>query len=106
MLPFCSWESEPQVLHLNKGWLFSIWFPNIQIGIFSLHEQEWVPLMVPYVLHVGEKETEFHQTLHFGLKHISAGENWTVSETWQNFASEISLLQTNGAAALCPPWWQ
>lgn len=28
----------------------------------------------------------------FGLKHISAGENGTVSETLQNFASEISLL--------------
>lgn len=63
-LTVCSWESEPQVLHLNKGWLFSIWFPNIQIGIFSLHEQELVPLMLPYVLHGGEKEIEFHQMLY------------------------------------------
>lgn len=64
MLPLCSWESEPQVLQLNKGWLFSIWIPNIQIGIFSLHEQEWVPLMLPYVLHGGRKEIELHQMLY------------------------------------------
>lgn len=90
MLTLCSWKSEPQVLHFNKGWLFSIWFPNTQIGIFSLHEQEWVPLMLPYVLHGGEKEIELHQMLYFVSNTFLLGKMEPFLK--QNFASEILLL--------------
>lgn len=54
-----SWESEPQMLHSYKGWLFSTWFPNTQVLFFPLYEHEWVPLMLLSILHGEEKEIEF-----------------------------------------------
>lgn len=101
MLTLCSWKSEPQVLHLNKGWLFSIWFPNTQIGIFSLHEQEWVPLMLPYVLHGGEKEIELHQMLYFVSNTFLLGKMEPLLK--QNFASEILDQQRCSCVS---PWQQ